>query len=66
MLKLLAVGRIVCGVWVDAHFPPPDGFNPRRILSAVHLVFWLFYLKERVTDGKQAGTEHTRFIPQHR
>src|ERR1019366_7230391 len=36
--------------------------------KAVFLFFWMFellYLKARVTDGKQADTEHTRFVPQY-
>jgi hypothetical protein len=65
-LKLRAGGRIVLAVRETRASPNRTGFDPPRKIAAVLLDFWLFYLKENVTDGEQTGTEHTRLIPQHR
>jgi hypothetical protein len=64
-LKLCGLGRIVLACPGDATFPHRTGSTRHLSAVAVLLVFWLFYLKEKVTDGKQTGTEHTRLIPQH-
>jgi hypothetical protein len=65
-LKLRGGGRIVLAVRETRASPNRTGFDPPRKIAAVLLDFWLFYLKEKVTDGKQTGTEHTRLVPQHR
>jgi hypothetical protein len=65
-LKLHGAGRIVLAVRVRLLTPPDRVSLPPDAEKAAILDFVLFHLKEKVTDGKQAGTEHTGLVPQHR
>jgi hypothetical protein len=62
-LKLRGAGRIVLAVRVRQLTPPDRVSFASLRLKAAFLFFWLFYLKEKVTDGKQADTEHTGLVP---